>query len=818
MKPEWTLEKLGSLLNGKVYGKKDLPVTSLSIDSRTLTPSGETLFIALSGEQHDGHNYIAELYKRGIRAFLVSTLPDYRVFPEAGFCQVDNTLAGLQKIASAMRQLFDGEVLAITGSNGKTIVKEWIHQCLGETMRIHRSPKSYNSQVGVPLSVWGLNPEHQLALIEAGISRPGEMEKLHLVIQPDTGIFTHLGTAHQEHFESMEVKLKEKLKLFRGCQKVICRADVHVGSRQLCSYLEDLQTEIVDWSMEGEARYKYREIGRTSSQTSMEVTLNSNNINFILPFSDDASVENALHVFTYCLEKGFPVEFVKQQIEKLEPVSMRLEILKGIMGSTLINDTYNSDTGGVLAALDLMAQQDTLSGRVVILSDLLQSGMEDRVLYSEIAALLKGKKLDLFIGIGPALSEQRALFPSSSLFYRDTEAFLKRMDRTLFHEKIILIKGSRLFGFERIAQELQLKTHQTRLETDLNAMVHNLNHFRSLLNEGVHTMVMVKALSYGSGNIEIAKLLQYHQADYLAVAFIDEGVELRKAGIHLPIMVLNPDPSGFGPMLDYMLEPEIYNLRGVEALQKILHKRGISDFPLHVKLDTGMHRLGFDEKDLGQLIPRLHDPRFRVVSVFSHLAASGDPHQDQFTRQQISRFDHMCSLLSEELGISFRKHILNSAGIERFPEAQYDIVRLGIGLHGIGKDASLKVVSSFLTTVSQIRTLAAGETVGYLRSGLTLQPSSIATIPVGYADGFHRSLGNGKGLVYVNGQPAPTIGEICMDMAMIDVSGLDVTEGDEVELFGKQQSVSELARQAGTIPYEILTSVPERVKRVYLQE
>jgi alanine racemase len=818
MNPDWTLEKLATLLSGRILGKGNLPISSLSIDSRTLTSSGETLFVALTGEQHDGHNYIAELYKRGIRAFLVSTLPDHRIFPQAGFCLVDNTLTGLQEMASARRQLFDGEVLAITGSNGKTIVKEWIHQCLGDAIRIHRSPKSYNSQVGVPLSVWGIKPVHQLAVIEAGISRPGEMEKLNQVIRPDTGIFTHLGSAHQEHFENMEVKLREKLLLFRDCQKVICRADITIGSGQLCSYLEELQTEIVDWSLEGEARYQYRIIGRTSSRTSLELSWHGDRISFILPFSDDASVENALHVFTYSLERGFPPEFVKEQIAKLEPVSMRLEILKGIMGSTLINDTYNSDIGGVLAALDLMTQQDTRSGRVVILSDLLQSGMEERVLYSEIAALLERKELDLFIGIGPALSEQRALFPSSSLFYRDTEAFLKRMDRTLFHDKIILIKGSRLFGFERIAQELQLKTHQTRLETDLNAIVHNLNHFRSLLNEGVLTMVMVKALSYGSGTIEIAKLLQYHQADYLAVAFIDEGVELRKAGIHLPIMVLNPDPSGFGTMLDYMLEPEIYNLRGVEALQKILHHREISDFPLHVKLDTGMHRLGFNENDLELLIPWLQDSRFRVASVFSHLAVSGEPHQDQFTRQQISRFDHMCSLLSEALGLSFRKHILNSAGIERFPDAQYDMVRLGIGLHGIGEESSLKVVSSFLTTVSQLRSVAEGESVGYLRSGLTLRPSSIATIPVGYADGFHRSLGNGKGIVYVNGQAAPTIGEICMDMAMIDVSGLDVVEGDEVELFGKQQPVSELARQAGTIPYEILTSVPERVKRVYLQE
>jgi alanine racemase len=818
MKMEWTLDRLGSLIGGRIYGRGDLTVSSLSIDSRTLVSSGETLFIALTGEHHDGHHYIGELYNGGIRMFLVSTLPDYKKFPEAGFCLVDNTLVGLQKIASAKRQQFDGEVLAITGSNGKTIVKEWIHQCLGDSIKIHRSPKSYNSQVGVPLSLWGVKPAYDLAIIEAGISQPGEMDNLQAIIRPVTGIFTNLGTAHQEHFGSLEAKLKEKLKLFQGCTKVICRSDTTVGSKPLLTYMRDLHAEIVDWSLKGNARYMFRVKARTRSQTSIETNIHGDHFEFILPFTDDASVENALHVFTYSLERGLNVEYLKERMQMLEPVSMRLEMLKGILNSTLINDTYNSDTGGVAAALNLMGQQDTRSGRVVILSDLLQSGMEDRELYSDIGSLLRSKQVDQFIGIGPALSGQRNSFPASSLFFMDTEEFLKRMDRTMFQEKIILIKGSRKFGFERITHELQLKTHQTSLEIDLNALVNNLNYFRSLLHEGVKTMVMVKALSYGSGNIEIAKLLQYHQVDYLAVAFIDEGVELRKGGIHLPIMVLNPDPSGFGSMVDYRLEPEIYNLRGLEALQKLLHQRGIIDFPVHLKMDTGMHRLGFGETDLENLIPWLRKPEIRVASVFSHLAAAGERVHDGFTLEQIKRFDKMCSILSNELGANALQHILNSAGIERFSNAQYHMVRLGIGLHGIGEGSQLKVASSYRTIVSQVRSVDAGETVGYSRSGLTGQKSSIATIPVGYADGFSRRLGNGAGRVVVNGQSAPTIGDICMDMTMIDVTGLDVSEGDRVELFGKQQPVSELARQAGTIPYEILTSVPERVKRVYLQE
>ena len=818
MTTDWTLDELSALLHGRILGRGDLVFSDLCIDSRTLIPSGKTLFIALAGEQHDGHQYIHELYQRGIRAFLVSRLPEPGNFPGAGFCQVENTLKGLQDLAAARRRQFTGEVLAITGSNGKTIVKEWIHQCLGDILRMHRSPKSYNSQVGVPLSLWGLEDGQQLAVIEAGISLPGEMNILQQVIRPDTGIFTHLGTAHQEHFDSLETKLREKLNLFRECKKVIFRSDIRVGSRPLSSYLEKLRAEKVDWSLEGEARYRYRIIKRSPSQTAVELMLQGRQISFTLPFSDEASVENALHVFTYCMDRGLGPGMVKLRIEKLERVSMRLEILQGIMNSTLINDTYNADTGGVVAALDMMAQQDSRSGRVVILSDLLQTGIKDAVLYAEIARMLKEKGVRLFIGIGPVLSDHKSLFPESSLFYGTTDEFLKQMDRTLFQDKIILIKGSRLFGFERIARELQLKTHQTLLETDLNAMVYNLNYFRSLLKEGVKTMVMVKALTYGSGTIEIAKLLQYHQVDYLAVAFIDEGVELRQAGIHLPIMVLNPDPSGFGPMLDYQLEPEIYNRRGLEELDALLHHRGIYESPVHLKLDTGMHRLGFGDSELEQLMPWLRNRRMRIVSVFSHLVASGDPAHDAFTREQIHRFESMSSRLSEMSGTAFTRHILNSSGIERFPDAQFDMVRLGIGLHGIGAHGSLKAVSTFLTTVSQLRTVPAGESVGYQRSGVTTRQSTIATIPVGYADGFHRSLGNGAGTVYVNGQKAPTIGEICMDMAMIDVTGLDVKEGDAVELFGKQQSVAELARQAGTIPYEILTSVPERVKRVYLQE
>jgi len=505
-------------------------------------------------------------------------------------------------------------------------------------------------------------------------------------------------------------------------------------------------------------------------------------------------------------------------LEHLEPVSMRLQILEGNQGSVVINDTYNSDTKGVSAALELMERQDKKKGRVVILSDLLQTGKDHRELYREIAQMIRSNRIEQFIGLGPAMMHQRDLFPENALFYHGTDDFLKRINRVMFRDKIILVKGSRKFGFERITAELQLKSHQTVLEIDLNGMVHNLNVYRSMLKAGVRTMVMVKALSYGSGNVEIANLLQFHHVDYLAVAFIDEGIELRKAGIHLPILVLNPDPAGFEAMLDYQLEPEIYSLRILQALLGILRYRSQIRYPIHLKLDTGMHRLGFQEEELDELFPLLTGQECMVASVFSHLAASEQSEHDTFTRDQIGRFHRMVSRMKKELGHRFLSHLLNSSGIVRFPDAQYDMVRLGLGLHGIGIAGNLLPVSSLLTTISQIRNVGKGETVGYSRKGLANRESRIATLPVGYADGFHRNLGNGNGRVWINGTHAPVIGDVCMDMTMVDITGIQASEGDKVEIFGRNQPVSELAERAGTIPYEMLTSVPERVKRVYLHE
>jgi len=819
MEPGWTLKEIGFRINGTTFGESQIRITTLAFDSRTVIPVDSTLFVALSGEHHDGHQFIGELYDKGVRAFLVSVLPDLSSYPEAGFCKVDDTLVGLQMLATARRMAFTGVVAAVTGSNGKTIVKEWIYQIMNGRLQIHRSPKSYNSQLGVPLSVWMIQDHHQLAVIEAGISLPGEMEKLHGIIAPDIGLFTNLGTAHQENFKSMEQKLTEKLKLFRGCKRIIYRSNAEDPyGTILLRHLQETGAKLISWSMGGEGSYLYSVDAKDSRGMKISARSPAGDFSFSLPFADKASVENALHALTFSMEMGLNVEELTGRAERLEPVSMRMEILRGINGSTLINDTYNSDIRGLGASLDLLNQQEQHTEKVLILSDLLQSGLEDQELYMEISGLVNQKGISQFIGIGPALLANRKLFAVNSRFFHDTDEFLKRCDRTLFLNASVLIKGSRRFGFERITGDLQLKSHQTRLEIDLNAMLSNLSYYRSLLNDGVKTMVMVKALSYGSGSVEIAHLLQYQKVDYLAVAFIDEGVELRKAGIHLPIMVLNPDQSGYAQMIDYNLEPEVYNLKGLEELYQILHYREISHYPVHFKLDSGMHRLGFPEEELDEVIPLIKRHEFRVASVFTHLAASDEPEHDAFSRQQLELYDRVSGRLADSLEVPFIRHVLNSAGIERFPDAQYQMVRLGIGLHGIGQGKQLTPASSYMTTISQVRMVKKGETIGYSRSGKAGSDRLVATLRVGYADGMDRRLGNGIGSVRINGVSAPTIGNICMDMTMVDVTGIDAVEGDQVEIFGKNLTVKEVAQMAGTIPYEILTSIPERVKRVYLQE
>jgi alanine racemase len=712
-------------------------------------------------------------------------------------------------------------VVGITGSNGKTIIKEWLYHILEGSHHLVRSPKSYNSQVGVPLSVLHMTGDNDLGVFEAGISRPGEMQRLAGIIQPGIGLFSNIGEAHQENFTSLEQKVREKLGLFEHCHTLIYCRDHPVIHRQVKAHSALADKKLVSWSLEEQADLTVEKIEKTGANTRMKARYQGSSMEITIPFTDQGSVENALHVWLLMLHLGIDGDQIRSKMKDLPVVAMRLEMKKGINRCTLINDSYNSDLGSLSIALNTLNQQNQHRKKTVILSDILQSGRDEKDLYREVAEMLGRNRVDRFIGIGSALSRNRACFDMPSYFYPDTRTFLKTLPGQRFRDEAVLLKGSRDFHFEKISHALEEQMHQTVLEIDLDAMVHNLNHFRTLLKPQTRLMVMVKAFSYGSGSYEIANLLQYQRVDYLGVAFADEGVTLREAGITLPIIVMNPEQDSFSMMIDYELEPEIYNPHVLEQFESVVSASGKEDYPVHLKLDTGMNRLGFKELEVPGLINRLlSSSHMRVRSVFSHLAASDEPGQDDFTREQVALFERMSRQVVDALGYPVIRHILNSAGIERFPEAQFDMVRLGIGLYGISAVDQQKLhnISTFKSTVTQVKQVQAGGTIGYGRQARAREDMTIAVIPVGYADGFNRALSNGVGRLCINGFYVPVVGNICMDMCMADITGCDIHEGDEVIVFGQPIPVSELADKLGTIPYEIFTGISERVKRVYYQE
>jgi alanine racemase len=814
----YTLLQIAKIVSGTLSGDEKVVAERFSIDSRTLSNTTNSVFIALRGERHDGHVFIPELISAGVKIFIVDD--EYNPPKQAqavNWIFVSNTLDALQSLASWHRRQSKARVIGITGSNGKTIVKEWIYQSLRNEIPVFRSPRSYNSQVGVPLSVMMIRERDQIAVMEAGISKKGEMRRLEKMLAPEIGIITNIGEAHQENFSSHQEKLEEKTKLFLHSKTIIyCRdhEDIHgflrknfAGKKFLC------------WGKSPDADYIVRDYKNQPDGIRFRISGKVEN-EIGIPFHDPASFEDSMHVAVLLYHLGFPGSFIQNALSELEPVEMRLEFLKGIQSSTIISDTYNSDLASLSNALDLLLQQKQHKRRTLILSDILQSGRGDFDLYSEVENMLKEKEINRFIGIGPSLSKIRGIFPPSSSFFDDTSAFLKALPMFDFRDEAILVKGARKFGFERISHELQFRTHQTLMEINMNAMVQNLNFYRGLLKPGTKIMAMVKAFSYGSGSFEIANLLQFHKVDFLAVAYIDEGIDLRINGITLPIMVMNPESGNFKSLTEYGLQPEIYSFEGLKEFRVFLEKGDIHDYPVHIKLDTGMHRLGFFESELEELCRELKSGRFRVISVFSHLAGSDEPVHDDFTREQISRFRKMNIYLRDNISYAFMMHILNSAGIERFSDEQMDMVRLGIGLYGVSGNfpGKLQEVNTFKTSISQVRELNEGTTIGYSRRGVLKTKKTIATIPVGYADGLPRSLGNGKASFLVDGKEAFTVGNICMDMCMIDITGTNAKAGDEVIIFGKNHSVRQIADAAGTIPYEILTGISERVKRIYYQE
>jgi Alr-MurF fusion protein len=816
--------QIADVIKGKIYPGTEFTnqlVSNIITDSRTFFKGNVTAFFAIAGPRNNGHHYISELIKKGVRIFIVSE--PGRINSEATFILVNNTTEALQKLAAYIRMDFNSPVLGITGSNGKTIVKEWLHDLLSERYKIIRSPKSYNSQIGVPLSVLLLNENYNLAIFEAGISQPSEMQNLAEIIQPEIGIFTNIGDAHQENFVSIQQKIQEKLKLFQKSKKLVFRADneeVNTECKKLCK-LNSIRE--FSWTLSGKPATFSFTIQKKNEITGIKVVYSGNTFVFEIPFTDSSAIENACHCFVAALATDENNSNILPRFKMLEPVAMRLEIKQGINNCLLINDYYNSDLNSLAIALSVLHQQATKVHlhKVLILSDIQQTGLTKNELYLRVNDLLTEWGINEFIGVGPEISDHSECFSIKKTFFPQLTDFEKSFQKEHFKNSVILIKGARKFTFEKISELLQLKAHQTVFEINLNAIVHNLNVYRSLLKPQTKIMVMVKAFSYGTGDVEIAKLLQYQNVDYLAVAVADEGVQLRNAGIQTPIIVMNPEEHSFQNMVEYSLEPNIYSDSLLEGIIKTVSQNALENFPVHLKLDTGMNRLGFKSPEEIQVaISKIVKSKcVKIKSVFSHLAGSDDPELDYFTNQQIKLFEKFSELITENFTYPIDRHILNSAGIERFSEKQFEMVRLGIGLYGISNTGlPLENTGTLKSTVSQVKTVSKNETVGYSRKGDIEHESRIAVIPLGYADGLDRKLGNKNGSAFINGKVVPVIGNICMDMLMLDVSGVEVQPGDEVEFFGKNIAITEVAKKAGTIPYEILTGISQRVKRVYIHE
>jgi Alr-MurF fusion protein len=802
---------------------EDYKVNQIATDSRVLLNAPNTVFFALRGLRNDGHRFVEELAAKGVRIFVVNSGNSISPNDGCALIEVDDTLKALQNLAAFHRGSFGLPVIGITGSNGKTIVKEWLHDLLSDHFSIIRSPKSYNSQIGVPLSVWHIQQHHTLGIFEAGISLPGEMEKLGKMILPVIGIFTNIGDAHQENFTSYPQKIKEKLLLFKGCRKLVFCIDHTDLSKEVKPFCSEKGIIPLGWSLRDPETPIYFRMDKSDGQTRIGTILDGTCHSFTIPFTDPSSIENACHSFVAALALEIPVEWITQKFLQLAPLSMRLELKKGMNNCVLLNDYYNSDINSLEIALSVLVQQAASNHleKIVILSDIRQSGYPGKVLYRQVNNLLENAGVDKVIGIGGNISEAGNLFSMKKQFFNSTGEFIANHHKINFSQAAILIKGARDFLFEDISAVLQLKSHQTMLEINLNALVHNLNVFRSLLSPETKIMVMVKAFSYGSGDVEIAKALQLQRVDYLAVAVTDEGKELRQAGITVPVIVMSPEPHSFQQMIDYQLEPNLYSVQLAEEFSRIVAINALDQFPVHLKIDTGMNRLGLKtEEEIMQIMQLLKaNPHLKVRSLFSHLAASDDPTFDNFTNGQIIRFGILSSMVIASLEYPVMRHMLNSAGIERFPEYQYEMVRLGIGLYGISStQLALMPVSRLRSLVTQIKMVGPEETVGYNRSGKVEKPSTIAIVPAGYADGLDRRLGNNNGKVYINGKIASIVGNICMDMCMINVTGIPCKPGDEAEFFGENIPVQEVAGIVGTIPYEILTGISQRVKRIYTQE
>ena len=824
----YTLDIFAQMLEGRlITSVEGIEIGNLGFDSRSISFPTQTAFFALHSAHSDGHDFIADAYQKGVRCFVVDRKVDLSMLPDAAVIQVSNTLQALQRAAQLHRQRFSLPIIGITGSNGKTVVKEWLYQLLQQDYHIVRSPKSYNSQIGVPVSVWQLNASHTLGIFEAGISKPGEMDAVASIIQPQIGILTNIGEAHSENFDHIDEKASEKVKLFREAAVLIWPADDAVAARAVASIKEiNSSQHQISWGHSENASFRILQADTIAKDTTLTAAYDNRSLHFVLPFADVASIHNCITCICVLLYLGIEIASIQQRLAQLHTVDMRLQLLHGINGCTIINDSYSADLTSLHIALHFLAHQQTGKKRTVIISDIFESGRDEHTLYNVMASALQQHGVQRVIAIGEQISKHLPqLLPAAIVHevYHDTEQFLQHYRSSTFFNETILVKGARRFRFERIVSLLETKIHQTRLEIDLNALAYNLKQYQKLLQPQTRIMVMVKAFSYGSGSAEIANVLQFNHVHYLGVAYADEGIALRRSGIRLPIMVMNADEHSFQAIIEHQLQPVLYSKDVLQQFENAVRQAGMQQYPVHLEIETGMHRLGFDANEIEAISRYLSSNDFlQVQSVFSHLAANEDETQDAFTVEQSEIFNKAVIMLRSYLDYTFLEHIANSAAIVRHPKLQKDMVRLGIGIYGIEiqtKQLELQPVASLKATIAQLKHLEPGDTVSYNRRGIVKERSVIATIRIGYADGYSRRLGNGVGKMYVNGHLAPVVGTVCMDMTMIDVTGIpDVKEGGEVVVFGKQLPVQQLAEWMGTIPYEVMTSISHRVTRIYFQE
>ncbi len=824
---QYTLQHIAAILGVETATNVDFPIRFLLTDSRRLVVPAETLFFALPGDRRDGHDYLEELMARGVKAAVIRS--DYPDITAADFVclRVSNVLTALQQVAAHHRRQFTIPVIGITGSNGKTIVKEWLYQLIGQDESIIRSPRSYNSQVGVPLSVWLMQEQHTMAIFEAGISTVNEMQQLATIIQPTIGIFTNLSDAHSEGFQDRSKKGAEKMQLFKGVHQLIYAADETGDAipENNLSIGTSTPMERFFWSRKRPATLQILQETKSAGQTVAKAIFQQKELVLTIPFTDTPSVNNAVTCWLTLVALGYEAEEATRRLLLLEPIDMRMQLKKAVNQCTLINDSYSNDETSLALAIDYQLQQAGGRKTILILSDLPTAELGDDELYPRIASMMKAKGISQLIGIGPRISKHATIFEEAlpiANFFPDKDAFFQHFLLSDFQSSVILIKGARLFRLEKIARWLEIVTHQTQLTIHLGALSRNIRKHQSLLNPDTQLMVVLKAFGYGSGSSEIARMLQYQQVHYIAVAYIDEGIELRKSGIRLPIMVMNAEESGWEAMIQFQLEPELYSAQMTERFIHLLRREGLTSYPVHIKINTGMNRLGYEPEELPVLCNMLCNQEvIRVQSVFSHFVASEDPGADVYTKTQLALFLQCCETIRAATGYSFLRHIANSSAIQIIPEAQLDMVRLGMGMYG--GDAShqlhLEPVAILTSTIAQIRKVSAGKTIGYGRTAVVSRDTIVAVINIGYADGFSRQLGNGIGEVWVAGHLAKVLGHVCMDMTMIDVTDIpDVTTGMEVEIFGRHLPISTVARSAGTISYDIMTGISARVKRVYVEE